>query len=112
MTATGRKQCQLVGDLCFLGFLYFTTIAPTIIKKYNRALANELESRIYFKDLSTVPTAEEMQKWETEISEAEIMRTRHPEAMDVMAPQIPKGKFVHSSTIFILPTSVFSTNIG
>jgi hypothetical protein len=41
-----------------------------------------------------VPTAEEMQQWEAEISRAETMRTRQPEAMDVMAPRIPKGKFV------------------
>lgn len=74
--------------------MYLTTIAPTIIKKYNRALANESESRVYFEDLSTVPTAEEMQQWEAEISRAKIMRTRQPEAMDVMAPRIPKGKIV------------------
>jgi hypothetical protein len=42
-----------------------------------------------------VPTAEEMEIWETEISEAEKKRTSQPEVMDVMAPRIPKGQFIH-----------------
>jgi hypothetical protein len=69
-----------------------TAIARTIINKYNRAIANELESKDYFEDLSAVPTTDEIEKWEAEISEAEKKRTNQPEAMDVMAPRIPKGQ--------------------
>ena len=68
-----------------------TAIARTTINKYNRAIANELESKDYFEDLSAVPTTDEREKWDAEISEAEKKRTNQPEAMDVMAPRIPKG---------------------
>jgi hypothetical protein len=51
-----------------------------------------LESKDYFEDLSAVPTADEIVKWDAEISEAEKKRTNQPEAMDVMAPRIPKGQ--------------------
>lgn len=78
----------------FHRFPLLRKIARTIIKKYNRAIANELESRVYFEDLSAVPTAEEIEIWDTEISEAEEKRTRQPEAMDVMASRIPKGLFI------------------
>lgn len=70
------------------------TIARTIINKYNRAIAKELESREYFEELSAVPTTEEIKTWDAEISEAERKRTSQPEAMDVMAPRIPKGLFI------------------
>jgi hypothetical protein len=70
-----------------------------------------LESKVYFEELSTVPTAEEIKQWDAEISEAEKKRTTEPEAMDVMAPRIPKGSY-HSSTRFIRLTSASSTNIG
>jgi hypothetical protein len=83
----------------FYGFPPFTTIARTIINKYNRAIANELESRDYFEELSTVPTAEEIKLWDMEISEAEKKRTSQPEAMDIMAPRIPKGWFIHPPDI-------------
>lgn len=66
-------------------------IARTIINKYNRAIKNELESSDYFAELSTVPTNEQLAIWEVEISAAEELRTNRPEAMDVMAPRIPKG---------------------
>ena len=69
-----------------------TAIARTTINKYNRAIANELESKDYFEDLSAVPTTDEIEKWDAEISEAEKKRTNQPEAMDVMAPRIPKGQ--------------------
>ena len=50
---------------------------------------------MYFGELSTVPSAEEMELWDAEISEAEGKRTGQPEAMDVMAPRILKGQFIH-----------------
>jgi hypothetical protein len=53
-----------------------------------------LESRDYFEELSAVPTAEEIEIWDAEISEAEEKRTSQPEAMDVMASRIPKGLFI------------------
>jgi hypothetical protein len=67
------------------------TIARTIINKHNRAIKNELESRNYFDELSTVPTAQQLTLWEKEISKAEETRTNRPQDMDVMAPRIPKG---------------------
>jgi hypothetical protein len=95
MTATGRRLSQSVSEYwLFHGFPVFTTIARTIVIKYKRAIVNESESREYFQDLSSVPTSEEIEKWEAEISEAEIKRTSRPEAMDVMAPRIPKGQFI------------------
>lgn len=98
------------------GFPVFTTIARTIVKKYNRAIINESESRDYFQDLSSVPTSEEIKKWEVEISEAEIKRTSRPEAMDVMAPRIPKGQLIYlhnvSDSLLLSNSSASSTNIG
>jgi hypothetical protein len=82
-----------VSPKCFIVFPFSKTIARTIIKKYNRAVSNELESRAYFEDLSAVPTVEEIGIWDAEISEAEKKRTSQPEAMDVMACRIPKGRF-------------------
>ncbi|KAF8816372.1 hypothetical protein BYT27DRAFT_7248439 [Phlegmacium glaucopus] len=67
------------------------SITRTIINKYNRAIKNELDSTAYFQDLSTVPTAEQMALWEKEISEAEVLRTKCPAEMNVMAPHIKKG---------------------
>ena len=92
MTATGRKPSQLVSEKCLKNSCFHNNIARTIIKKYNRAIANELESRDYFEDLSAVPTVGEIEKWDAEISEAEKKCTSQPEAMDVMAPRIPKGQ--------------------
>jgi hypothetical protein len=80
--------------LLFLSFLFFTPIARTIINKYNRAIKNVEESRHYFEDLSTVPTPEQIIQWDTEISEAEALRTHRPEEMDIMAPRIEKGQFI------------------
>ena len=71
-----------------------TTIARTIINKYNRAIKSELESRNYFDELSEVPTGVQLKLWEKEISEAEELCTNWPAAMDVMAPRIPKGQFI------------------
>lgn len=70
-------------------------IARTIINKYKLAIIKESESRDYFDELNTVPTAEEIEMWEADISEAEEKHTSNPEAMDVMAPRIPKGQFIH-----------------
>ena len=81
-----------------------TTIARTIINKYNRAIKSELESRNYFNELSEVPTGVQLKLWEKEISEAKELRTNRPAAMDVMAPRIPKGRFI-SFDIFIRLTS-------
>jgi hypothetical protein len=80
----------------FHGFWVLTgsTIARTIINKYKRALKSELDSQEYFEDLSTVPTAEQMQQWDQDISKAEELRTNNPEQMDIMAPRIPKGKLI------------------
>ena len=36
-----------------------------------------------------------MRLWDAEISEAEEKCTSQPEAMDVMAPRILKGQFIH-----------------
>lgn len=94
----------------FHRFPVLTTIARTIIKKYNRAITNELESRDYFEDLSAVPTAEEIEKWDAEISEAEIKRTSQPEAMDVMACRIPKGQFINVPDLSDSP--VYPTHFG
>jgi hypothetical protein len=90
--------------------LTVTTIAGTIIKKYERAIKSEVDSRDYFDDISIAPTAQQKKLWEAEISEAEELRTNRPDAMDVMAPRIPKGK-LNSSTILIRLTSS-STHIG
>jgi hypothetical protein len=87
-----------------------TTIAGTIEKKYKRAIKSEVDSREYFEDLSTVPTDEQKKLWEAEISKAEELRTNKPEAMDVMAPRIPKGKLNLSTTFIRLTYS--STHIG
>jgi hypothetical protein len=95
----------------FHRFPVLTAIARTIINKYNRAIAKELESRDYFEELSAVPTAKEIEIWDAEILEAENKRTNQPEAMDVMASRIPKGLFIHLSTRFIRLTSA-STHIG
>lgn len=91
-----------------MGFLVFTTIARTINNKYNRAIQNEVESRHYFEDLSTVPTAEQIKLWDEEISVAEELRTNQPEAMDVMAPRIEKGQFIHLlyHTYSLLPSTI------
>jgi hypothetical protein len=73
--------------------MQFLRIARTIINKYKRATKSRLESSEYFAELSTVPTREQLAIWEAEISEAEEQRTNRPEAMDIMAPRIPKGQF-------------------
>jgi hypothetical protein len=78
-------------------FPVLTTIARTIINKYNRATAKESENRDYFDELNAVPTAEEIGMWEAEISEAEEKRTSQPDAMDVMACRIPKGQLLDLS---------------
>lgn len=102
-----------MSEYCFKGFVFFTTIARTIINKYNRAIKSEMDSREYFEDLSTVPTADQIKLWDAEISEAEKLRTNQPSAMDVMAPRIPKGKFIHIPYLSHSPDSLLpSTNIG
>lgn len=100
-------------------FPVLTTAARTIIKKYNRAIAKESECRDYFDELTAVPTSEEIRIWEAEISEAEKKHTSQPEAMDVMAPRIPKGQFILRLTRFNvqsirLTQSIlfYSTDIG
>lgn len=45
-----------------------------------------------------------MKLWDAEISEAENLRTNRPEAMDVMAPRIEKGRFIH-----LLPCQIYYT---
>jgi hypothetical protein len=50
------------------------------------------QSQNYFEDLSEVPSAEQLMEWEREISRAEAAHTNKPEAMDIMAPRIPKGR--------------------
>ncbi len=102
LQAIGRRSFPSVSCDSFNVF-YFqlgATIARTIINKYNRAIKNELESRNYFDELSTVPTREQLTLWEKEISKAEEQRTNRPAAMDVMAPCIPRGRFI-SYDIFI-----------
>lgn len=61
------------------------------------------ESRNYFDDLSEIPAAEQLTEWEREISKAEAAQTNKPEAMDVMAPKIPKGRLSFS---YIHPTHI------
>ena len=85
-------------------------IARTIINKHNRAIKNNLESCDYFEELSTVPTPQQLALWEREISVAEVDRTNRPDAMDIMAPHIPKGQFISYSYFSDLP--VHSTNVG
>lgn len=85
-------------------------IARTIINKHNRAIKNNLESRDYFEELSTVPTPQQLALWEREISVAEVDRTNQPDAMDIMAPRIPKGQFISYSYFSDLP--VRSANVG
>jgi len=46
--------------------------------------------------LSNIPTPEQLTDWEREISKAEAAHINKPEAMDVMAPKIPKGWFLFS----------------
>ena len=92
MTATGRKLSQSVSSIVSTFSGTVTTIAGTIINKYKWAIKSELDSREYFEDLSTVPTAQQIKLWDTEISKAEELRTNQPDTMDVMAPRIPKGK--------------------
>ena len=99
-----------MSEYCFHGFCVFTTIAQTIINKYNRATKSKLDSRQYFEDLSTVPTAEEMDLLETEIAEAEEMRSRQENNMDVMAPRIPRGQFIH--LLDLSNSLLHSTNLG
>jgi hypothetical protein len=54
-------------------------------------MKNELESNEYFKDLTKVPSVEQLNSWESEISKAEEQRSKDPKAMDVMKTRIPKG---------------------
>jgi len=48
--------------------------------------------------------------WEAEISKAEAAHTNKPEAMDIMAPRIPKGRllssFIHLTHITLLAPSL------
>ncbi|KAF8802880.1 hypothetical protein BYT27DRAFT_7305988 [Phlegmacium glaucopus] len=59
---------------------------------YQQAMKNELESAEYFKDLTKVPSLEQLNSWESEISKAEEQRSKDPKAMDVMKTRIPKAK--------------------
>lgn len=100
MNDSNWKKTVSIGEWVLLqGFRVLTTIARTIVNKYKRAIKSELDSREYFEDLSTVPTDHQIKQWDTEISEAEEMRTNQPDAMDVMAPRISKGKFIHLSQL-------------
>jgi len=112
MTATGKKLFQSVSRDCSLALFseLSAVIARTIINKHNRAIKNKLESHNYFEELSTVPTPQQLALWEREISVAEAQRTNRPEAMDIMAPRIPKGQFISYSYFSNLPLR--STNVG
>ncbi|KAF8810584.1 hypothetical protein BYT27DRAFT_7280526, partial [Phlegmacium glaucopus] len=46
----------------------------------------------YFKDLTKVPSVEQLNSWESEISKAEEQRSKDPKAMDVMKTRILKAK--------------------
>ena len=74
--------------------MFSTVLARTIINKYKRAIKNEEQSRVYFEDLSSMPTAEQLTHWEKQIAKAEAAQVNTPKAMDIMAPDIPKGRLV------------------
>jgi hypothetical protein len=112
MTATGKKLFQSVSR--HFSLVLFSdlsvVIARTIINKQNRAIKNKLESQDYFEELSAVPTPQQLALWEREISVAEAKRTNRPEAMDIMAPRIPKGQFI--PYLYFSDSPLHSANIG
>ncbi|KAF8801187.1 hypothetical protein BYT27DRAFT_7216293 [Phlegmacium glaucopus] len=77
-------------------------ITQTIIKKYNRAIKNELESAEYFKDLSRVPTHEQLALWEAENLDAEVRRTEWPAVMNVMSSRINKAPTLAEKRLHLL----------
>ena len=68
-------------------------VVDTCQKKYVRAVQNLQESQEYFVELTEVPTRAQVAKWEEEIYIAESKISVDPEAMDIMEPKVPKGKY-------------------
>jgi hypothetical protein len=92
MTATGRKWFPSVSKETVRRSSAHLGLAGKIIKKYQRAMENDANSREYFNQLSAAATEEQLVAWETEISKAEDKRASEPESMDCMAPKVPKGR--------------------
>ena len=74
--------------------LILTVVAWTIIGKYTRAVENHRESKAYFEELSEPANDGLLRKWEEEIQRAERDHVTKPQAMDIMAAKIPKGRSI------------------
>jgi len=46
-----------------------------------------------------MPSTEQLMLWEKQISKAEVDQVNKPKAMDIMAPNIPKGRLVLFDTV-------------
>ena len=94
------KKLVSIGESAFCSQAHVSMhLARTIINKYRRAIKNEEKSRVYFEDLSTMPSTEQLTLWEKQISKAEVDQVNKPKAMDIMAPNIPKGRLVLFDTV-------------
>ena len=65
--------------------------AGTIIKKYQRAAAESIESRQYFEDMTASAPAGMVTIWENEIKAAEANRNHNEKVMDIYQVRIKKA---------------------
>lgn len=63
----------------------------SVIKKFKRAVPGEKDSESYFRELSESINAATRQKWEEQMSNAQVRRTSKIESMDVFDTGFEKG---------------------
>ena len=63
----------------------------SIVKKYQRAATESVESRMYFEDMTASAPAGMVVVWENEIRAAEANRNRNEKVMDIYQVRIKKA---------------------
>lgn len=63
-----------------------------MVKKYQRAVAEQVESKEYFTSLTDAAPAELIPTWTEEVTYAEQHRGNQLDVMDVYQARIPKAK--------------------
>ena len=63
----------------------------SIVKKYQRAATESVESRLYFEDMTAAAPAGMVAIWENEIKTAEANRNRNEKVMDIYQVRIKKA---------------------
>jgi hypothetical protein len=69
----------------------FLPIVTSVLRKYRRAVQGLEESEVYLRELSENIDAQTRQKWDEQISAAQIKRTAEIEAMDVFDTTFGRG---------------------